>query len=73
MVASEKSHKNYQTASNFYLKTDLKLMKNSFLSVKKIKKSGNCIYDCARSFFGEDIYPICYTCEKVTCGGVTQW
>ena len=44
----------YPTTTSFYSKKDLKLIKNRFFSSEKMRNIGNCIYDYAYSFFGED-------------------
>ena len=50
----KKKHQNLSDETNFYLKIVLKLLKTQIFSREKIRNSGNCIYDYAHSFFGED-------------------
>ena len=52
-------------ASCFYLKKDLKLIKKEIFSGEKIRNSGNCIYDHAHSFFGEDFIGKNNPCGKI--------
>ena len=42
--------------TSYYSKKDLKLIETDFFLVKKMRNSGNCIYDYAHSFFREDLY-----------------
>ena len=61
-----KKHKQiYQTTASFYSNEEVnkKLVNksNRFFLVKKLKNSGNCIYDYAHSFFGDNFYPMRYT------------
>ena len=54
MIVSEKSHQNLSMYVQFLLKENLMLIKIDMFSGGKMRNSGNCIYDYAHSFFGED-------------------
>ena len=53
--SAEKSHQTLSDYNQFlYKKKDLKLIKNRVLFNEKMRNSGNCIYDYAYPFFGEN-------------------
>ena len=49
------SYQNLSYYNQFLFKKDLKLAKTQVYSDGKMRNSGNCIYDYAHSFFGEDL------------------
>ena len=55
MIASEKSHQNLSDYNQFLFKKRFEVNKVWIFSSEKMKNSGNCIYEYAHSFFGEDI------------------
>ena len=54
IIASEKLYQIYWTLISFYSKKDFKLIKDKKNSSEEMRNSGNCIYDYAHSFIGED-------------------
>ena len=54
MIASEKSLQNLSDYSNFLFKKRFEVNKKQFFPSEKIRKSDNCIYEFADSFFGVD-------------------
>ena len=54
MIASEKSHQNLSDYNQFLFKKRFEVNKKQIFSSEKMRNSGNCIYDYAHSFFGED-------------------
>ena len=55
MIASEKkTHYGLSDYKQFIFKKRFKVNKKLIFSSKKLRNSGNCIYDYVHSFFGED-------------------
>ena len=53
MIASEKSHHDLSDQNPFLLKKWFEVNKKQIFSSEK-KNAGNCIYDYAHSFFGDN-------------------
>ena len=51
MIASEKI---YQTTISLYLKIRFEVNEKNIFSSEKTRNSGNCVYDYAHMFIGED-------------------
>ena len=54
MIASGKLHQNLSDYNQFLFSTKFAVNKKLIFSSEKMRNSGNCIYDYAHSFFGED-------------------
>ena len=54
MIASEKAHQNLSGYNQFLFKKRFEVIKKQIFFNEKVRNSGNCIYDYAHSFFGED-------------------
>ena len=55
MIALKKSHQNPSDYNQFLLKKTFAVNINRFFSSETLRKSGNCIYDYAHSFFVKDL------------------
>ena len=55
MMASEKKHQDLSDDNQFLFQKFSEVSKKQIFSREKIRNSGNCIYDYAHSFFGEDL------------------
>ena len=65
IFASEKPHQNLSDYNQLLIKTNFRLIKKQIFSSEKLRNSGNCIYDYAHSFYGEDFNPMRYTGYKI--------
>ena len=54
MIASQRTDKNMSDYNQFLFKKRSDVNKKPIYSSEKMSNSGNCIYDHAHSFFGED-------------------
>ena len=54
LIPNSKSHQNLSDYNQFLLKKIFEVNKKLVFSSDKIKNAGNCIYDYAHSFLGED-------------------
>ena len=54
MIGSKKLHKILSFYNLLLFKKRFEVKKKEFLSSEKMRNLGNCIYDYAHSFFGED-------------------
>ena len=54
MFASEKSHQNLSDYNQFLFKNRFKANNKQIISSKKMRNSGNCVYNYAHLFFGDD-------------------
>ena len=61
MIPLEKSHQNLSDYNQFLFKKRFEVNEKQIFSSEEMRNSGNCIYDYAHSFFGEDFNPIRYT------------
>ena len=56
MIASEKSHQNLSDYIQFLFKNRFEANKKQIISSKKMRNSGNCVYNYAHSFLGDDFH-----------------
>ena len=54
MIVSETSHKNLSDYNQFIFKNRFEVTIKQIFSSKKMRNLGNCAYDYAHSFSGED-------------------
>ena len=54
MIASEKPHQNLSDYNQFLFKKRFEVNKKKIFSIENMRNSGNCTYNYAHAYFGED-------------------